>query len=229
MHYIEKHILKTLCYCKWARFRDMKPKNVDSNLYNYHLKLLMKDEMIEKLPGRGYRLLPKGMRFIDHVSIKNVEPRLQPKLLTKIVSINSDNEILLWPKHKQPFIGQWSLPSGKMHYDDSSVEHAVRREIRYMTLDEPRNLQHRGIVEFQAAIAGTIVSHTIAHVFTASLTNVRHDFTKSIPLVHVPSLMLSPGTKETIEATYGHSTFFYEKYDFDRSADLELSAKSEDL
>lgn len=215
MHHIQKHILKTLCYCKWARFRDMKPRNVDSNLYNYHLKLLMKADMVEKVDGKGYRLSPDGLKFVDHVSIEKFEPRWQPKLLTKVVSINSDNEILLWPKHKQPFIGRWSLPSGKMHYDDASLEVAVLREIRYFSPDPPQDLQHRGIVEYQAYIRGKVVSHTLAHIFTAKIDTIDHATTQRKPLDTLGSLDMSPGTRETIETTLSQNKFFYANYNID--------------
>lgn len=214
MHFIQKHILKTLCYREWARFRDLKPKNVDSNLYNYHLKLLIKDKLVEKVADKGYRLLPLGMRFIDHVSIKNLEPRWQPKLLTKLVCINEENEVLMWPKHKQPFIGRWSLPSGKVHYDDRSLESAMRREILYMTDEDPIELRHRGVIEFHASIDGTVVSHTIAHVFYGRLVGVKHALTSYVHYDELSQLNLSPGTMETIELVLADDSFFYNKYEF---------------
>ena len=128
-HHIQKHILKVLTYTEVARFRDMRPKGVDSNLYNYHLKLLIKEGLVSKGEA-GYTLSPQGMRFADHVSVEKYEYRQQPKLLTKLVYVNDKNEIILWPKYKQPYIGRWSLPSGKVHYEDNNVATAVSREIR---------------------------------------------------------------------------------------------------
>ncbi len=215
MHHIQKHILRVLCYSKWARFRDMKPTNVDSNLYNYHLKLLIKSEMIEKVEGKGYRLSPDGLRFVDHVSVEKFEPRWQPKLLTMVVSINERNEILLWPKHRQPFIGRWSLPSGKVHYDDPSLEFAVRREISYFSPESPKNLVHKGVLEFQAYIRGKVVSHTIAHIFTADIATIEHESTQKIPFEQLDYIEMSPGTREIITATLKNATFFYEYYDID--------------
>lgn len=215
MHHVQKHILRTLCYCKWARFRDMKPRGIDSNLYNYHLKILIKAEMVEKVEGKGYRLSPDGLKFVDHVSMEKFEPRWQPKLLTELISINDRDEILLWPKHKQPFIGRWSLPSGKIHYEDASIEAAMRREISYITPDDPEHLTHRGVVEYRAYIRGRVVSHTIAHVFTAKINRFEHKTTKLMPISSLNDLELSPGTRETIETTRKHQEFFYENYDID--------------
>ncbi|MCU0667349.1 MAG: NUDIX domain-containing protein [Patescibacteria group bacterium] len=215
-HHIQKHILKTLTYCNSARFRDIKPKNTDSTLYNYHLKLLIKAGLVEKINTGGYKLSPGGMRFADLVSIKNYEPRKQPKLLTKLVSINENNEILLWPKHKQPFIGQWSLPSGKMHFDDISIEDAIKREIKYMTQKPPKKLKHKGVMEYRAFIDDVLVSHTVAHIFTAELINVNHSFTKLVSLNQLNDLELSPGTKESIDYTLKATNFYYKKLDIFR-------------
>ncbi|MCU0667616.1 MAG: hypothetical protein MUF85_03295 [Patescibacteria group bacterium] len=57
LHHIQKHILKELSFKEWARFRDLKPPRVDSNLYNYHLKLLIKNGLVEKDNDKGWILL----------------------------------------------------------------------------------------------------------------------------------------------------------------------------
>ena len=152
LHHIRKHILRTLTYTKWARFRDMRPERVDSNLYSYHLKRLIKDGYVEHDNVNGYRLSPLGLRFVDHVSLENFEQRWQPKILTMVVVVNDQNEVLMWPKYKQPFIGKWSLPSGKMHYEDASAEAAVMREISYFSSQPATHLKHVGMVAFRASI-----------------------------------------------------------------------------
>ena len=47
-HHIQKHILSVLMHTKFARFRDMRPPKVDTNLYSYHLKLLIKSGFVQK-------------------------------------------------------------------------------------------------------------------------------------------------------------------------------------
>lgn len=214
MHHIQKHILKTLCFNKWSRFRDMRPKNTDSNLYNYHLRLLLKANMIEKVDGKGYRLSPDGLRFVDHASLENVEPRWQPKITTQLVSIKDDG-VLLWPKMKQPFIGTWSLPNGKMHYDDTSVETAMRREISYFANEKPTGLKSRGVIEYNASINGIIVSHTIAHIFTAVVEDVSSDRARWVSMNDLAELKATPGTVQAIAATQNESGYFYKYYDID--------------
>jgi len=215
LHHIRKHILRTLTYAKWARFRDMRPERTDSNLYSYHLKQLIKDGYVEHDEVKGYRLSPLGLRFADHVSLETFEQRWQPKILTMAVITNDRDEILMWPKYKQPFIGKWSLPSGKVHYEDSSLEAAVMREISYFSSKPAEEVVHVGVVAYRASINDELVSHTIAHLFAAkvdpeALTGKRM---KWIAVDLLGETEMSPGTKEIIAAARSADSFFYESYD----------------
>lgn len=215
LHHIRKHILKTLTYTKWARFRDLRPDKVDSNLYSYHLKQLIKDGYIEHDAAKGYRLSPLGLRFVDHVSLKSFEQRWQPKVLTMLVATNENGEVLMWPKYKQPFIGKWSLPSGKMHYEDASIEAAVKREIDYFSSRPAKDLKHVGVVAFRASIKNELVSHTIAHVFTATIDpNVLiGERMRWMKVDQLETSEMSPGTKQIIEAVIKEKFFFYKSLD----------------
>lgn len=200
MHFIRKHILQTLSLNKWARFRDMKPKNVDSNIYSYHLKELMKDDFVERVEGKGYRLTPMGLRYVDHVSLESFEPRWQPKLLTKIAVTNEKGDLLMWPKYKQPFIDTWSLPSGKMHYDDDSLLAAAKREVSYFTENTGYSLQERGVVEISVVIEDEVVTHALEHIFSMTLHTEAMTHAKAVWMNNeaIASVRCSPGTREVI-------------------------------
>jgi hypothetical protein len=47
-HHIQKFILHYLISHEFARFRDLRPPKVDTNLFSYHLKLLQKSGYVEK-------------------------------------------------------------------------------------------------------------------------------------------------------------------------------------
>lgn len=195
----------------------MRPKNIDSNLYSYHLKQLIKDGYIEQVPDKGYRLSPQGLRYVDYISLETFEPRWQPKLLTQIYVENERDELLMWPKYKQPFIGRWSLPSGKMHYEDTTIELAAMREISYFSRSTPTDLKSRGIVHFRAFIGEEVVSHTIAHLFSMSM-NTR-DMIHETSVWHrkedITHLKLSPSTAEIIDLCSSRVDFFFESFEID--------------
>lgn len=215
LHHIRKYVLRQLTMTKWARFRDLRPKNVDSNLYNYHLKELIKDGFVEHDKEKGYRLSPMGLRYVDHISLETFEPRWQPKIVTVFVTHDKVGRVLMWPKYKQPFIDKFSLPSGKMHYDDESVESALNRELSYFLSTRPSNIKHVGVMEYRAFIDDILVTHTMAHVFNGDVSQVPilSDRLHWIDLKSLKDTDMSPGTKQTIDAVKNHTTFFFEKHD----------------
>jgi len=211
LHFIQKEILRTLTMQKWARFRDMRPKRVDSNLYNYHLRLLQKNGLVEKVENKGYRLSPEGLRYVDYVSLEQFEPRQQPKLITKLVLVDETGRILMWPKYKQPFIGTWSLPSGKVHFDDESVAAAAQREIAYIT-DTPTALTHVGLMEVEAKINDVVITHILEHIFYGKINarDVKHELAHWQAVSDVDSLECSPGTCEAVTFGISGHPFRYE-------------------
>lgn len=211
LHFIRRDILKELALRKWARFSDMRPKRVESNLYNYHLKGLIKDGYVENVKGKGYRLSPAGLRYADHVSFETFWPRWQPKSTTCLVTENN-GKVLLWKKHKQPFIDKWSLPSGKIHFEDASIEEAMRREISYFIDPSNVDLERAGVLEYTAYIGEDVVTHTIAQVFKSVIDSkvVTSERVEWLDIADLKATDMAPGTKEMIEAVRKHKDIFME-------------------
>ena len=126
-HHIQKSILEMLMYRSTARFRDLRPPKTDTNLFTYHLQALIKAGLVKKLPT-GYSLSTKGLSYVDRVSTENRMIRMQPKIISMLLIQNSDGDVLLQRRTKQPYIDSWTLPYGKLHIDDESVEEAAQRE-----------------------------------------------------------------------------------------------------
>lgn len=170
MHHIQKNILRTLMYTKFARFRDMRPPKVDSNAYSYHLKRLQKDGYVEKNDA-GYCLTPAGLFYVDRVSMTNLEFRQQPKIITMTVLKNQNGEVLLYSKLRQPFISSWVLPFGKVHLTNESLEMAAKRELEEKAGATISVVQHVGDCYIHATIKGQLVSSVLAHIFTATISD----------------------------------------------------------
>lgn len=216
MHHIQKYIIKTLTDTEIARFRDMRPANVDSNAYSYHLKALQKEGYVEKAP-KGYRLSPRGLAHVDKVSLDDFEERSQPKTMIILVLRDAAGRILLHEKRRQPFIGSKLLPSGKMHLDDVSLASAAQRELRERVGAARIELHHAGDVFIRSSIKSELISSYTGYVFTGVLTG-------SEPIVHnnsweaVDSLAvhrLAPATKEIFLLTSEPSPFFFHELHID--------------
>ena len=216
MHYIQKHILKVLTYTKYARFSEMRPPRIDSNAYSYHLKVLLRENYVEKT-DKGYRLSPHGLGYVDRISAENFEPRLQPKVITMSIVRNEEDKVLLWSKKKQPFITAWSLPSGKVHITDRSMEAAAIRESVEKFGGRPKTIEHNGSCFIRASINSELISYVLAHIFTITFdegatvsentgwydANERHQ------------LKLLPATEEIIQKAAIAKQLFFEEYDVD--------------
>lgn len=142
-HHIERHIMGYLLTHEHARFSDMRPPRVDTNLFSYHLKLLTKGDYVAKT-DKGYTLSRKGLIYVDRVNAEKMRIRTQPKIITMLLIQDGYGKVLLQKREKQPYINTWTLPYGKLHIEDISVTDAARRESREKLAFDPHKLRHVG-------------------------------------------------------------------------------------
>lgn len=199
MHHIQKSILKKLTFQEAVRFAALKPQKVESNLYSYHLKSLIKDGFVKKT-ANGYTLDTKGLLYVDHLSQENFEPRSQSKIITILVVENCEGKILLVKRTKQPFINQWALPSGKIHLDDESIKAAALREAHEKLGLKLHNIRHIGHHYIKHTRNQEIISSVFGLVFFATVDYYESPNT----LWWEKAGTLLPGTKEVIALALKH-------------------------
>lgn len=214
-HHIQKYIIDALMYAQVARFRDLRPPKVDTNLFTYHLNVLLKQGMVEKLEG-GYRLSKDGLSYVDRVSSDKKGIRTQPKIISMLVVQNSEGDILLQRRTKQPYINTWTLPYGKLHVEDASVLDAARREVREKLSIEESAPEHAGDCYIRVSMNGELLSSTLAHVFRM----YRDDVVVGEDLVwarphKLGDYTLAPAVEEIMTRTFFKDRFFFEEYDVD--------------
>lgn len=203
-------------YTKWARFRDMRPPKVDSNAYSYHLRVMQKDGFVEKTE-KGYWLTPKGLSYVDKVSMEKFEPRIQPKLTNMLVIFNELGQVLLVSKSKQPFINTWMLPYGKVHLEDESFYSAAVREADEKLSIQPEGLLHVGSCFVRAHIAGELISSILANVFKSTLDSsieVKSD-SKWFDIDDLTNYKLAPATIEIVDVVKSNDKLFFKQLDID--------------
>lgn len=198
---------------KVARFRDLRPPSVDTNLYSYHLKLLTKSGFVDKVDG-GYTLGVRGLGYIDRVNADKLFVRTQPKIITMLVVQNSDGDILLQRRTKQPYIDTWTLPYGKLHIDDATVLAAAKREA-----DEKLGLTgqasvHAGDCYIRVKNGDEIISSTLIHICRFD----RDDIATNDNLIWVrPHKLaryeLAPAVEDIVARTFFKDPFFFEEYE----------------
>jgi 8-oxo-dGTP pyrophosphatase MutT (NUDIX family) len=216
-HHIQKHIMSTLMYVETARFRDMKPPRVDTNLYTYHLKLIVKSGLVKKVDG-GYTLSPTGMSYVDRVSTEKKTIRTQPKIITMLVVQNSDGDVLLQKRSKQPYINEWTLPYGKLHIDDLSVVAAAKRETSEKLFLPDGQIEQAGDCYIRVWTNDELVSTTLAHVFRLYSDEVLiSDSLCWIKPHKIQTLKLAPAVEEIMTRTFFKDSFYFEEFDVKRS------------
>lgn len=212
-HPIQKHILDVLTHAEYARFRDLRPENTDTNLCSYHLAALVKQGVVTK-GDEGYSLSAKGLSYIDRVTTDTKVVRTQPKIVTMLVVQNGEGDILLQKRLKQPYINSWTLPYGKFHVEETSTLGAAQRQaFEKLGLENPE-LEHAGDCYIRVRTDKRLLSTTLVHVFryyTDSIT-VRDDLMWARPH-KLHELNLAPAVEEIMTRTFFKDAFYFEEFD----------------
>jgi len=214
-HHIQKHIIDVLMYTEHARFRDLRPLRTDTNLFTYHLNALLKTGMIAKTE-QGYVLSLAGLAYVDRVSTEKKVIRSQPKIITMLLVQNSEGDVLLQKRNKQPYINAWTLPYGKLHIEDGSLNEAATREVKEKLSIEGQAVQHAGDCYIRVRTEGDILSTTLAHVFRFD----RDDIELSDDLVwarphKLDQYRLAPAVQEIVARGFFRDPFFFEEFEVD--------------
>jgi len=212
IHHIQKYIIDVLMFQEVARFRDLRPPKVDTNLFSYHLKLLIKNNIVKKLDS-GYTLSTNGLAYVDRVSVLSKAVRTQPKIITMLVIQNSDGDVLLWRRKRQPYINAWTLPYGKLHTDDVSIEAAVQRELSEKIVITDQAVRHVGDCYIHVNTHGKLLSNTLAHVFRFE----RDDIATNDNLIWVKphrlgEYKLAPAVEQIIARSFFNDPHFFEEF-----------------
>lgn len=215
-HHIQKHIIGVLLYQKYARFSELRPARTDTNLFSYHLKMLLKNNYLEKTES-GYTLSLKGLSYVDRVSTtQKLSIRSQPKIITMLVVQNADGDILLQRRQKQPHIDTWTLPYGKLHIEDASVRRAAQREAFEKIGIPNAPVEHAGDCYIRLVNNTETVAATLVHVFRFETDEVALDDTLMWARPHkLAQLELAPAVEQIMTRTFFRDAFYFEEYTAD--------------
>lgn len=185
LSWIQYHILIELTRYSLRRYSQLRPKDVEGNLFMYHLKGLIHDGLVEKADGQ-YQLTIKGLQFAGTLSLQTGRTRKQPKILNAIVCRNDKGEYLMSRWHRQPNAGLVSFPHGMMHYGEEVLSMVAAELAEKSGLQG--DLAYRGEVYVRGLLAEVMDRHMLVHVFEA--TNTRP----------IPDAKLRPDVSESFWA-----------------------------
>lgn len=164
-HHIQRQILRELVKGEYRRYSDLKPKDIESNLFMYHLKQLTRAGFVTK-NEQGYTLTKQGRQHADRSNLPSMKLRLQPKQITVLVVKSGKKYVLLRRTHV-PYMNCSGFPSGKLHYGEELMQSA-HRELKEKTGIDDVDLTFRGnlLMRFYDAQTGDISSHINAYIFS---------------------------------------------------------------
>lgn len=169
-HIIQRDIVAHLVTCEHARYSELKPKSIESNLFMYHLRRLIAQNMVAKT-DEGYTLTRQGRHYVDRASLSSLKIRMQPKIITVLTVKRSDGKWLLLKRLHQPFLNYIGFPSGKVHYGET-IDEAALRELKEKADINNVKLHLRGnlFMRFMAKEdSNLVVNHVCAYVFSGSV------------------------------------------------------------
>ncbi len=213
-HHIQKHIISVLLYRKTARFSQLRSPRVDTNLFSYHLKSLVRSGLVQKT-DRDYMLSSKGLAYVDRVSAATFSIRKQPKIITMLLVQNSEGDVLLQKRTKQPYIDTWTLPYGKVHIDDRSVLAAAAREASEKLSLSNQEVRHAGDCYIRSYVDGDILSTTLAHICRFETDAIQP--TENIQWVQPLTLgryPLAPAVEQIVARAFFGDDHFFAEFDY---------------
>lgn len=212
-HHIQQYILRCLMTQQFARFRDMRPAQTDTNLYSYHLKLLIRLGYLEKT-DQGYTLSIAGQAYVDRVNLSTVKRTLQPKVITMLIIQDGYGKVLMYQKKRQPFINKWTVPLGRVHNTDESIEQAAKREIAEKIGNTHTEVSHVGDAYIRVAHEGEILISTLAHVFYGQVEELsnQHGDWEWVGLRALSQRVTAPAIQQIVSRVMFRDPYFFEEY-----------------
>lgn len=208
-HHIQREIIDRLSRARELRFSELKPDELESNSFMYHLKQLISGGWVEKT-DKGYALAAAGLTYADGLSTTNSRPRKQAKILGVLVLKNKKGEYLLAKRKLQPFIDTLLFPGGKQHFGESPEDH-VARELKEQ-FDLVGKPVRRGLIDQRSYTGETLISHIMAYVYELAYDGPPPP--ESAKFIYTwakidKSLQLYPGTYELFDALRSEKSLFF--------------------
>ena len=211
-HHIQRQIVRLLMFREFARFSDLCPPRVDTNLFSYHLKLLQKQGYVAKT-DQGYTLSRMGLRYVDRISSDKMQMRTQPKIITMLLVQDGYGKVLLQKRTKQPYINTWTLPYGKLHINDATLLDAARREAREKLDFDPHKLRHVGDCYIRVMADDEVESTTLAHIIRFETDAIpAADHLQWVEPLDLPKLRLAPAVEQIVSRSFFGDEFFFEEF-----------------
>lgn len=106
-HHIQKSIVYRLAFTPELRFSELKPDGLENKLFDYHLKIVIRDGYVEKSEDGRYKLTGEGRRL----GVRAFEKQLgmadkAESVLFLVIKQNPNGPWLLYKRLTHPMLGK---------------------------------------------------------------------------------------------------------------------------
>lgn len=128
---IQKEILRRLTTSLNARYSDLRPDDVENDLFNYHLQFLVQKGYVHKSED-GYALSPKGVKTVGEDKPLDITGDYVDLFKVNVVTIISRSatpagmEVVVQKRLRHPSYGKTHIPGGAIQKGESWEDGAKR-------------------------------------------------------------------------------------------------------
>lgn len=121
MNWMQKEAMLVMLRNHEASLKELRPRDVQANLFAYHFDELISKGYVEKIDRGRYRLTPHGQRFANTLSSDSGAIVEEIKTVTMFYGKRGD-EYLLFRRSRHPQMNKVGLIPDRMHRDWSLKE-----------------------------------------------------------------------------------------------------------
>jgi hypothetical protein len=105
-HHIQKTIVYALAHSDGLRFAELQPDGLENKLFDYHLKILIRDSFVRKTDDGIYELTPEGKAvWSKQVKVRTWYSEVPYSVVFMVVRRKSDGAWLFARRKTQPLYG----------------------------------------------------------------------------------------------------------------------------
>jgi 8-oxo-dGTP pyrophosphatase MutT (NUDIX family) len=175
IHPIQANLLKNLLLSESARFSVLKPEEVPSDQFTFHLKQLSELGVVEKTEEGMYRLTHSGKEYANRFDIDSgvVKTERQAKLSVIVLVFREKDGVrdyVMQERLKHPFFGYRGFIAGKIKIGES-IHEAATRELKEETGMEG-SVTHKSVYHERIySMNGDLLEDKYFFVCTAEITS----------------------------------------------------------
>lgn len=202
MHHLQKYILDRLRFEQPLSYSDMLPDGVVSSHFQYHLKSLQNEGLVQKESRGQYSLTHAGQAALEYLSVGRINPVRMPKVVTYTLLTHGD-QMLLLQKQKEPYRHLIEPIAGKIHFGEDASAAAQREVLEKTGLHIPQPALC-GVADMMMVKDGKPLTHMTAYAHHLELPEMPAELPPNTMLVTPKRLQKEadfvPGTPRLIAA-----------------------------